>query len=52
MLFRSAAALDDAGAATLASTLAAHLAGGGIAVIATHQDLPLAAGASRTLRLG
>jgi len=44
-------ALDDAGAATLAGALAAHLAGQGIAVIATHQDLPLAAGASRSLRL-
>jgi heme exporter protein A len=44
-------ALDDAGAATLGGALAAHLAGGGIAVIATHQDLPLAAGVSRSLRL-
>jgi heme exporter protein A len=46
LLDEPAAALDDAGAATLVSILAAHLAGGGIAVIATHQDLPLAAGAS------
>jgi heme exporter protein A len=51
LLDEPAAALDDAGAVTLASTLAAHLAGGGIAVIATHQDLPLGAGASRSLRL-
>jgi heme exporter protein A len=44
-------ALDDAGAATLASALAAHLTAGGIAVIATHQDLPLAGGVSRWLHL-
>ena len=51
LLDEPAAALDDAGAVTLVSLVAAHLAGGGIAVIATHQDLPLAAGASRSLRL-
>lgn len=44
-------ALDDSGAATLGGALARHLAGGGIAVIATHQDLPLSAGVSRFLRL-
>jgi len=44
-------ALDDAGTATLGIILAAHLAAGGIAVIATHQDLALGAGVSRSLRL-
>jgi heme exporter protein A len=44
-------ALDDAGVATLAGALAAHFARGGSAVIATHQDLPLGAGVSRSLRL-
>ena len=44
-------ALDDAGRITLRDTLTAHLAAGGIAVIATHEDLPLAAGARRALHL-
>jgi heme exporter protein A len=44
-------ALDDAGAATLGGVLAAHLARGGSAVIATHHDLPLGAGLIRSLRL-
>ena len=44
-------ALDDAGAATLASALAAHLTAGGIAVIATHQEMPLSGGVSRWLHL-
>ena len=44
-------ALDDAGAATLGGVLAAHLGRGGSAVIATHQDLPLGTGLSRSLRL-
>jgi heme exporter protein A len=44
-------ALDDAGTKTLQELLAEHLARGGIAVIATHQDLALPAGARRTLRL-
>jgi heme exporter protein A len=44
-------ALDDAGVATLGGSLAAHLARGGSAVIATHQDLPLGAGVSRSLHL-
>ena len=51
LLDEPAAALDDAGAATLVSTLTAHVAGGGIAVIATHQHLPLPSGATRSLRL-
>jgi heme exporter protein A len=44
-------ALDDAGVATLGGALAAHLVRGGSAVVATHQDLPLGAGVSRSLRL-
>jgi heme exporter protein A len=51
LLDEPAAALDDAGMATLGAALAAHLAEGGIAVIATHQDLPLAAGVTQSLRL-
>jgi len=51
LLDEPAAALDEAGAAILAHTLARHLAAGGSAVVATHQDLPLAAGAMRSLRL-
>lgn len=46
------AALDEAGMATLAQTLAEHLATGGSAVIATHQTMPLTAGTTRFLRLG
>jgi heme exporter protein A len=44
-------ALDADGVATLHELLAAHLAQGGIAIIATHQDLALPAGIKRTLRL-
>jgi heme exporter protein A len=44
-------ALDAAGIATLQELLADHLAQGGIAVIATHQDLALPVGSRRTLRL-
>ena len=51
LLDEPAAALDDAGVSTLARILSLHLAAGGIAVIATHQDLPLAAGVGRSLRL-
>ncbi len=51
LLDEPTAALDAAGAATLVETLSAHLARGGIAVIATHQDLPLGAGVTRSLRL-
>src|SRR5208282_1751212 len=51
LLAEPGTALDDAGAATLASALAAHLTAGGIAVIATHQDMPLSAGVSRWLHL-
>lgn len=51
LLDEPAAALDEAGVTTLARVLSMHLAAGGIAVIATHQDLPLAAGVIRSLRL-
>ena len=51
LLDEPATALDDAGQVTLRDALAAHLAAGGIAVIATHQDLPVAAGAHQSLLL-
>ena len=51
LLDEPATALDDAGQATLRDALAAHLAAGGIAVIATHQDLPVASGAHQSLLL-
>jgi heme exporter protein A len=51
LLDEPATALDDAGIATLRAVIATHLAGGGIAVIATHQELGLPAGASQPLRL-
>ena len=35
-------ALDAAGLQTLAAMLDAHLAGGGLALVATHQPLPCA----------
>jgi len=44
-------ALDDAGVSALCEAVAAHLTGGGIAVIATHQELALPSAASRSLRL-
>jgi heme exporter protein A len=44
LLDEPANGLDDAGMATLAEVMTAHLA-------ATHHDLPLAVGASRSLRL-
>jgi heme exporter protein A len=51
LLDEPATALDDAGVATLRAAIAAHLVGGGIAVIATHQELGLPAGAAQSLRL-
>ena len=51
LLDKPTAALDDAGVSTFARILSVHLAAGGIAVIATHQDLPLAAGVGRSLRI-
>jgi heme exporter protein A len=44
-------ALDMAGVETFQALLAAHLEQGGIAVIATHQDLALPVGSRRTLQL-
>jgi len=52
LLDEPATALDDAGVATLRAAIGAHLAGGGIAVIATHQDLALPAAGQETLHLG
>jgi heme exporter protein A len=44
-------ALDAAGAALLGDLVAAHLAGGGLAVASTHAPLPLPAAQVRTLSL-
>jgi heme exporter protein A len=51
LLDEPATALDDAGVAMLCSAIAAHIGGGGIAVIATHQDLALPPATTRFLRL-
>jgi heme exporter protein A len=51
LLDEPASALDEAGTATLCASIGKHLAGGGVAVIATHQPLVLPPGASRSLRL-
>ena len=51
LLDEPATALDDAGQVTLRDALAAHLAARGIAVIATHHDLPVASGAHQSLLL-
>lgn len=51
LLDEPVAALDQAGTATLGGILDGHLAQGGLAVIATHQDLPISAGVSRSLWL-
>ena len=51
LLDEPATALDDAGIAMLRTVIAMHLAGGGIAVIATHQELGLPADAIHPLRL-
>ena len=50
LLDEPATALDAAAEATLGTLIAAHLAGGGLAVAATHRPLPVAP--SATLRLG
>ena len=44
-------ALDADGVALLEQHLSTHLGGGGIALVATHHDLALAAGAKHTLHL-
>jgi heme exporter protein A len=46
------AALDADSVSRLAARLGAHLAGGGIAVLTTHQEVPIPAGHVRRLRLG
>jgi heme exporter protein A len=51
LLDEPATALDDAGVAALCGAIARHLAGGGVAVIATHQELALPPAATRVLRL-
>jgi len=51
LLDEPATALDDAGVATLCDAVGAHLASGGVAVIATHQTLALPDGAVQSLRL-
>lgn len=42
-------ALDDQGAAWVGELIAGHLAGGGLAVIATHLDIAIATASVRTL---
>jgi heme exporter protein A len=44
-------ALDKAAVANLGRVIDTHLAGGGMAVLTSHQDLPLAAGRIEQLRL-
>ncbi len=51
ILDEPATALDASGVATLEQRIDAHLARRGIALIATHQPLALAAGALRTIEL-
>ena len=51
VLDEPATALDASGVATLEKRVNAHLAGQGVAVIATHQPLALAAGTTRSLEL-
>jgi heme exporter protein A len=52
LLDEPCAGLDEAGERLFDARLAAHLAGGGLAVIATHQPLRLAAARCRPLLLG
>src|SRR5437588_809024 len=42
---------EQVGPIRLCEAVSAHLAAGGIAVIATHQDLPIASGAQQSLLL-
>ena len=44
-------ALDTAAIAWLAATLAAHLAGGGMAILTSHQEVPIEGNPARPLRL-
>ncbi|MFG6459768.1 cytochrome c biogenesis heme-transporting ATPase CcmA [Roseateles sp. BYS96W] len=52
LLDEPCAGLDDAGERLFDARLAAHLADGGLAVVATHQPLRLPADRCRALRLG
>ncbi|MEO7761292.1 MAG: cytochrome c biogenesis heme-transporting ATPase CcmA [Casimicrobiaceae bacterium] len=52
LLDEPASSLDDAGQALLSEVVVAHLAGGGIAVIATHQPMGIAAARSCRVELG
>jgi heme exporter protein A len=51
ILDEPAAALDAAGVALLCELLDAHLAQGGMAIIATHQDIALSGPSVRGLSL-
>jgi heme exporter protein A len=51
ILDEPAAALDDAGVALLCDLLGAHIAQGGMAIIATHQDIALSGPSVRSLPL-
>jgi heme exporter protein A len=51
LLDEPATALDDAGIATLCAAIAGQVASGGIAVIATHQELALPPAATQMLHL-
>ena len=44
-------ALDSAAVAWLAGIIGAHIAGGGMAVLTSHQEVAIAAGVGQTLRL-
>jgi heme exporter protein A len=50
LLDEPTSSLDDVSANALAAMIEAHRRAGGMAIIATHQDLPLAG--ARTLRIG
>ena len=52
LLDEPGAALDDHGIALLADVVAAHLRQGGVAAIATHQPLDIAAARTHTVELG
>jgi heme exporter protein A len=51
ILDEPAAALDTAGVALLCGVIGAHLAQGGMAIIATHQDIALSGPSVRGLSL-
>jgi len=45
-------ALDQAAVALLQQVIGEHVAGGGVVVLTTHQQVPLTAGSARQLKLG